>query len=164
MVDSLEERFVNELNENAGIVHRICRIYFRNEDDRQDAFQEIVYQLWKSYGSFKGQSKFSTWMYRVALNTAITHIRKSKRDIVKPFLDNQYLQYPDGDDDTEEESVKLLYMAIDTLTSIDKAITLLYLDDHSYEEIASITGLTKTNVSVRLFRIKKRLEEQLKTH
>ncbi len=156
-----EDHFIKELSENAGIVHRICRIYFPDTDDRKDVFQEIVFQLWKSYPSFQGQSKFSTWMYRVALNTAMTYIRHHKKKVAGESFGNHIPDIataPEQDD----EPMNLLYAAINTLSLVDKAIIILHLEENSYEEIALITGLTKSNVSVRLVRIKRKLEEKLR--
>lgn len=163
MEQKSDDKFLKDLNDNAGIVHRICNIYFRDPDEREDAFQEIVYQLWKSYSNFQGASKFSTWMYRVALNTAITHIRKKSRSIKKERLDEKSVEIPASENQEEgEERMQLLYEAINELSPVDKAIVLLHLEENSYEEIASVTGLTITNVGVRLVRIKQKLEERLK--
>src|SRR3954466_10194596 len=128
-----EAQFVKELSEHTGIVHRVCRIYFNDPVDRQDVFQDIVYQLWKSYPSFKGESKFSTWMYTVALNTAFSQIKKEKRSIQQePLRDHLSEITPYQQSDTEEQ-MRQLYSAINTLSLVDKAIVLLYLEDNSYE-------------------------------
>lgn len=149
-----------------GIVHRVCNAYFfYDSEEREDVLQEIMYQLWKSYPQFSGASKFSTWMYKVALNTAITHVRKNKRMPEKEKLTEQAHQVADiNQTNYAEEKIKLLYAGIDTLSPLDKAIILLYLEENSYDEIAAITGLTKSNVSVRLVRIKKALEQKLKNN
>ncbi len=157
-----ETHFIKELNQHRGIIHRVCRIYFDHPDDREDVFQEIIYQLWKSYPSFNGESKFSTWMYRVALNTAIGQFRKEKKAIQREPLNDHLSEITPYQQADTEEQMQQLYSAINTLSLVDKAIILLYLEDNSYEEIATVTGLTKTNVSVRLVRIKKKLEEKLK--
>lgn len=157
-----EIQFVKLLNEHSGIIHRVCRIYFDDPVDREDVFQEIIYQLWRSYPSFQGDSKFSTWMYRVALNTAIGQFRKEKKSIQKEPLSDRLSEITPVENSDTEEQLKALHVAINTLSLVDKAIILLYLEDNSYEEIASVTGLTKTNVSVRLVRIKNKLEEKLK--
>jgi len=158
-----KEDFLQHINSNTGIIHRVCNIYFNGSPEREDVFQEILYQLWKSYPAFKGASRFSTWMYRIALNTAITYIKKRNRTPHKEELNETYHQLPESaGEDHQEINMRLLYTAIDTLSPIDKAIVLLYLEDYSYEEIALITGLTKTNISVRLVRIKRKLEQQLK--
>ena len=158
-----ETSFLANVNQNIGIVHQICHTYFRHDAvEREDVFQDIMYQLWKSYPQFKGGSKFSTWMYKVALNTAITHIRRSTRNPQNAELTEPIAHGPDINEHmSREEELHLLREAIATLTDIDKAIILLHLEDHNYDEIASITGLTKTNVSVRLVRIKRALKDYL---
>jgi RNA polymerase sigma-70 factor (ECF subfamily) len=158
-----EDQFVEDINQNIRIIHKICNVYFLNPDDRQDAYQEIVYQLWKSYPGFKGDARFSTWMYKVALNTVITYIKRSSREPRKELLPDNFSQLADEHEPYRAtEKMNLLHAAINTLSEMDKAITLLYLEDNTYDEIAVITGLTKTNVSVRLVRIKKSLKEKLK--
>jgi RNA polymerase sigma factor (sigma-70 family) len=160
----LETSFLANLNQNLRIVHRVCHTYFpRDPMEREDVFQDILYQLWKSYPHFKGESKFSTWMYKVALNTAITHIRRSARSPRNTELTELAESASPAPDLSEhvsrEEDLRLLHEAIAALTDIDKAIILLHLEDQNYDEIASITGLTKTNVSVRLVRIKRALKD-----
>jgi RNA polymerase sigma factor (sigma-70 family) len=157
------DKFVSDINNNIAIIYKICNIYFIYADDRKDAYQEILYQLWKSYPGFKGDAKFSTWMYKVALNTAITYSKKGSREYSTDTLGENWDQLADSDERQHvNERMAMLYAAINTLNVTDKAITLLYLEDNSYDEIAAITGLTKTNVSVRLVRIKKSLKEKLK--
>lgn len=153
-----DQTFLGLLNENLGIAHKIARAYFSNTDDREDCLQEMVYQLWRSYPHFQGKSKFSTWMYQVCLNTALTY-RKRNSTNNEP-LNESHLNVP-GSDDRSDEDIDQLFKAIATLTPVNKAIILLYLEDMSYEEIATITGLTKSNVSVKLVRIKKELESKL---
>ena len=158
-----ETSFLANLNQNIGIVHQVCNTYFlRDAVEREDVFQDIMYQLWKSYPQFKGESRFSTWMYRVALNTAITHIRRNARTPQNAELTEPIAHGADIDNRMRrEEELQLLHEAIARLTDIDKAIVLLHLEDQNYDEIASITGLTKTNVSVRLVRIKRTLKNYL---
>ena len=158
-----ETAFLTDVNRDIRIVHRVCHTYFpRDAVEREEVFQDILYQLWKSYPQFKGESKFSTWMHKVALNTAITHIRRSARKPRSAELTEPIAHVPDMNEHMHrEEEVRQLYAAIDTLMDIDKAIILLHLEDQDYEEIASITGLTKTNVSVRLVRIKRALKDHI---
>ncbi len=158
-----EASFLADVNQHIRIVHRVCHTYFsRDATEREDVFQDIMYQLWKSYPQFKGESKFSTWMHKVALNTAITHIRRTTRKPQSEELTESVAHAPDMNEHMHrEEEVHLLHEAIDTLVDIDKAIILLRLEDQDYDEIASITGLTKTNVSVRLVRIKRALKDYL---
>ncbi len=160
---TLEDKFLEEVNANIGIVHRICNSYYLDPEEREDGFQEILYQLWKSYPSFNGDSKFSTWMYRVALNTAISGYRKQKKSVKKESLTEKVLEVPSSNEQQIlDEQMALLYGAINGLSPVDKAIMLLFLDECSYDQIASIVGISKNNVSVKLVRIKKKLEEQLK--
>ena len=156
-----ETAFLADVNQNIRIVHRVCHTYFpRDAMEREEVFQDIMYQLWKSYPRFKGESKFSTWMHKVALNTAINHIRRSTRKPRSAELTEPIAHAPDMNERMHrEEEIHQLYKAIDTLMDIDKAIILLHLEDQDYEEIAAITGLTKTNVSVRLVRIRRALKE-----
>lgn len=153
--------FLTQVNQNIGIVHRVCRTYLPHDPvEREDAFQDVMYQLWKSFSQFKGESKFSTWMYRVALNTVLTRIRN--RDPRREELTEGVALMPDlSERSNQEQEVRRLYEAIGTLSDIDKAIIVLHLDDHDYDEIASITGITKNNVSVRLVRIKRALKNCL---
>jgi RNA polymerase sigma factor (sigma-70 family) len=156
-----ETSFLRNLNQDIGIVHRVCHTYFpRDAGEREDVFQDIMYQLWKSYPQFKGESKFSTWMYKVALNTAITHIRRSTATPRKAELSESVSHAPDINEHLSRvEELHLLHEGIAALSDIDKAIILLHLEEQNYDEIASITGLTKTNVSVRLVRIKRALKD-----
>ena len=161
-----ETSFLANLNQNIRIVHGVCHAYFpRDAAEREDVFQDIMYQLWKSYPQFKGESKFSTWIFKVALNTAITHIRRSTRTPRNEELTESVACAPDFNDHMrQEEELHLLHEAIAALTDIDKAIILLHLEDQNYDEIASITGLTRTNVSARLVRIKQALKDHLQVN
>jgi RNA polymerase sigma-70 factor (ECF subfamily) len=161
MDSPVDSTFIQQINDHLEIAHKVSRVYFPDADERADAMQEMMYQLWRSYPGFDGRSRFSTWMYRVCLNTALTYRRNSRRrkmEKLSSFHDN----IPDLQQATNEEEIKLLMTAIATLSPLNKAIVLLYLEDMSYEEIASVTGLTKSNVSVKLVRIKKELEALLK--
>jgi RNA polymerase sigma factor (sigma-70 family) len=161
MAVPLDNTFIQQLNQNLGIAHKVCRIYFYDADTQQDVLQEMMYQLCRGYARFDGRSKFSTWMYRVCLNTALTYRRNSDR-WKNESLSREHYQIPEHPSANQEESIAMLFAAIEKLSAVNKAIALLYLEDMSYDEIASITGLSKSNVSVRLVRIKKELESQLK--
>ena len=154
----MEKEFLEIIQKNQGIIHKVCSFYCDLEDDRQDLFQEIVAQLWKSFSSFRHESKFSTWMYRVALNTAITSFKKTKRrpDQTKLTYDNFQMADEAVDQETEE-NIKLMNKAISRLTGIEKSIILLYLENKSYEDIAEIAGITQNYVRVKMNRIKKKL-------
>ena len=160
----MEKEFLQIITENQGIIHKVCSIYCDLEEDRRDLFQEILAQLWKSYPSFRNESKFSTWMYRVALNTAITSFKKDKRQPDKTGIFYENLQLVEEMYDTRiEEQVKMLNMAVAQLTGIEKSIILLFLEDKKYEEIADITGITQNYVRVKMNRIKKKLKLLMNT-
>jgi len=158
----LEKKFVNELEKNQSIIHKVCRSYTNNDAAHKDLFQEITIQLWKAYPKFRGDSKFSTWMYRVAFNTAISLYRKSKRGIdTSQIYDNlKELEYHDYDD-SKDKQLKLLYNAIYSLNDIEKALALLYLEDKNYKEIASTLGISEVNARVKMNRTKTKLKNIL---
>ena len=132
--------------------------------DREDLFQEITVQLWKSFSSFEQKSKFSTWLYRVALNTAITQKRKEKRYPVSTSLSENEMRIPDANGtDIDEEDLKYLRSAIHRLKAVDRAIIFLYLEEKSYVEIAEVIGITPKNVGVKIVRIKAKLLTILKS-
>ncbi len=159
----MKEEFLQNITSNQAIIHKVTRIYCDNVDDRKDLFQEILIQLWKSYGSFKEQSKFSTWMYRVAINTAITAFKRGAKKNIKAQFVTDLPQVVDDEYDSDlEDNLNLLHSAIGQLTGIEKSIILLYLEDKSYEEIAEITGITQNYVRVKMNRIKKKLESIMK--
>jgi RNA polymerase sigma factor (sigma-70 family) len=159
----METKFLDNINANLGIIYKVCNIYTDSKsEEREDLFQEILYQLWKSYPHFKGFSKFSTWMYRVALNTAMMHSQHKKHKLEITDLELSHEQIEDSVEQfNKDEEIQQLYKAIATLSKIDKAIILLFLEEHSYEEISSLTGMTKSNVSVKLVRIKRELKEKM---
>ncbi|WP_111630503.1 RNA polymerase sigma factor [Larkinella arboricola] len=159
----MEKEFVSLLNRHPGILYKVCSLYCKEPADREDLFQEIVLQLWRAYPGFKNESSVTTWMYRIALNTAISNFRRKAVKVQGvPFSENE-LQIPDLREDTTDEEVRALYGAIEQLSPIEKAVITLYLDDRSYDEIATIIGITKTNVGVKLNRIKAKLERLLKS-
>ncbi|MEO0469566.1 MAG: RNA polymerase sigma factor [Bacteroidota bacterium] len=160
-----KQAFVELIAKNQGIIHKVCSMYTRSEEDHRDLFQEVLVQLWRAYGSFAGKSKISTWMYRIALNTAISGLRKKERRPQPGELNTEALQLPGIERDPElEEKKTFLYKAIEQLSKVEKAIVMLHLEDHSYEEIAAIIGITKTNVGVKLNRIKGKLRKIMKPH
>jgi RNA polymerase sigma-70 factor (ECF subfamily) len=157
-VDKSDVTFEKLIVDNQQLIHKVCNIYGKSEADKQDLFQEITIQLWKSFSSFEHKSKFSTWLYRVALNTAITQIRKENRQPLTNPLSDQEMRIPDNEStDTDEDELKALQIAIRQLKSIDRAIIFLYLEEKSYQEIADIIGITSKNVGVKIVRIKAKL-------
>lgn len=158
-----QEAFIRLVNQHRGILHKVCRLYCFNETDRQDLFQEIIVQLWRSYPSFKGDAKFSTWLYRIALNTAISDLRRQRRRIA--FADPESV--PAGIQDIQysgekEEKLQLLYKSINRLTELEKALTMLYLEDKSYQEMEEIMGISQNNLRVKMSRIKDKLRKMTK--
>lgn len=160
----MEREFLQIIKKNQGIIHKVCNIYCDDQDDRNDLFQEIVAQLWKSFPSFREESKFTTWMYRVALNTAITTFKKTKRRPDQNRLTYENFQVKDENYDTEtEDEIKNLHRAVAQLTGVEKSIVLLFLENKKYEEIAEITGITQNYVRVKMNRIKKKLKKFMET-
>jgi RNA polymerase sigma factor (sigma-70 family) len=157
-----EEEFINTVKSNEGIIYKIVRIYTFNRQDEQDLYQEIIYQLWKSFKSFKNYSKISTWIYKIALNTAIGHLVKEKRSGRKITFEDVILQTTEHEDREKKEKVESLYAEIKKLNPIDKGIMLLYLEGNNYEELATITGFTYSNIATRLSRIKQKLTLKFK--
>ena len=159
----MEKAFLDMINTHRGIIYKVCNLYCADGEDKKDLFQEIVLQLWKSFAHFRNESLFSTWMYRVALNTAISNFRKEKRKPERRSISVAEFQIPDMDELSKEtQHMGLLKNAINQLTGIEKAVIMLYLDERSYEEISEIVGITKSNVGVRLNRIKTKLEAMIK--
>lgn len=154
-----EQPFLVLIQEHQGIIHKICRLYRDSKEDREDLFQEITYQLWKSFPSFKREAKVSTWMYRIALNTAIASFRKKRLDV-------EYHQVlPDLPDDEVDEEYAIrqesLFATLKQLNESERAIVALYLDDLSYRQIAEIIGINENNVGIKLNRIKLKIQKLL---
>jgi RNA polymerase sigma factor (sigma-70 family) len=155
-----EPQFLELIEKHQAIIHKICRLYRESSEDREDLFQEVVFQLWKSKDSFQEKAKFSTWMYRIALNTAMASFRKKKLPVVYtgsvPDLAEQ--------NNTEQRQIQedQLFHALQQLDDSEKAIIALYLEDMSYQEIASITGISENYVGVKLNRIKTKIQKLLK--
>ena len=162
MEKELEHKFVTNLERHQNIVHKICRIYTNDQESHNDLFQEITIQLWNAFPKFRGDSKFSTWMYRVALNTAITLYRRSKKTIKTEDIDNVSfrIKADEYDDETEKQLV-LMYSALKELNDIDKALVFLYLEDQSYKDISETLGISEVNARVKMNRVKTKLKSIL---
>jgi len=154
------QEFTDLIKTNEGIIYKIVSVYTDTLEDKKDLYQEVVYQLYKSFDSFRGDSKVSTWMYRIALNTSLTYInRKKKSGIQIPFEIEKFTATTEVDEQ-RQENLKLLYELIAGLSAIDKGIILLYLEDKSYAQIAQITGFSESNIGTRMARIKIKLKEK----
>lgn len=162
MQSEQEQKFLADFEQNQNIVHKVCRIYTTNQHAHNDLFQEITIQLWKNYSKFRGEAKFSTWMYRVALNTAISLYRKSTRRVkTQDIEDFAYKIKGEDYDDTQELQLKSLYAAIRKMGDIDKALIFLYLEDKPYKEIAVTLGISEVNARVKMNRAKDKLKKIL---
>lgn len=161
-----KETFVQLIEENKRIIFKICNSYCPQKKDRDDLAQEIVYQLWKSFYGYNPDFKFTTWMYRIALNVAISYYRKEiKSNNTISFVEHLMDLKDDTDTSVEtENNFNLLHQFIAELKEIDKSILILYLDDKSYKEIAEIIGLTETNVATKINRIKETLRNKFSNH
>lgn len=162
-MDTKETQFLQLIGKNKGILYKISKIYQDDPDGRDDLLQEMILQLWLVFGSFRGESKFSSWMYRVALNTAIAFFKKQKRRPDREQLPYQYDKAeelcPAGE---KEEQLAAFYKAVQQLDKIEKALIYLYMENQPYEEIAATLGITDGNVRVRLNRVKSKLKEIIK--
>ena len=155
----MEKEFVELINTNRGLIYKVCHLY-GNNDDKKDLFQEIVLQLWKAYPSFRKESLNTSWMYKVALNTAISNFRKESKKPDRNAISEAEFQIPDISFYAEEDDrLNLLRQAIEKLSEIEKAIIMLYLEEKSYDEIGEIIGISHSNVGVRINRIKSKLEK-----
>jgi RNA polymerase sigma factor (sigma-70 family) len=149
------------IKQNEGLIYKVVKVYTNSKEDEQDLYQEIVYQLWKCFSTFRGESKVGTWMYRVALNTAIAFLNKQKRKGSQVPIDELLLNRTEPADTLMAERSEALFAQIKRLSEIEKGIILLYLEGKTYDEIAAITGFTATNVGTRLGRIKQKIKEQI---
>ncbi|HEX6226512.1 MAG TPA: sigma-70 family RNA polymerase sigma factor [Chryseolinea sp.] len=154
-----EEKFISLINEHQGLIHKVCLMYESDPDVRNDLFQEIVLQLWKSFSSFRGESKISTWMYRIALNTAISGFRKQTRWVKTEDLRELHLNISDAGNDEQEENFQKLQWAIRQLSEVERAMIMMALEEIPYEEIAETIGITQNNVRVRMNRIREKLKK-----
>jgi len=156
--ESYTNDFLGLISANERLIYNVCRVYERDADIRQDLFQEIVLQAWRAYPRYRRAAAFSTWLYRIALNTAITFQRKSKKNIVTSMA-----ELPDVHPATsvvEHETYELMYELIASLPAMEKALVVLYLDDYPYREIADMLGISESNVGTKLARIKEKLRKQ----
>ena len=157
----METEFEQNIKENVGVLHKLCRVYTFNRDEYEELFQEMLVQIWRSTANFRGEAKVSTFIYQICINTALGFrakvVRHKKR--FEP-LDGKIFIQPAPDTEKDERLTKL-YAAIRELKPIDRAIISLFLDDKSHEETAQILGISKTNVATRLMRLKVKLTEKL---
>jgi len=155
--EDIHSAFTRLIREHERMIYKVCFMYADNSTYRQDLYQEIVLQAWKGYDGFRGEAKFSTWLYQVALNTAIAGLRKDKRLELTHMPDGSL---PDmADNAANNEQLEILYTAIAKLNEIEKAIVMLYLDDKSYDEMQEIMGIANGALRVKMTRIKEKLRQ-----
>ena len=159
MVDhQLHERFITLLERNIGTILKISKAYSNTAQDREDLLNDIAFEMWKAFPSFKGKSKISTWVYRIALNTAMNFRRNNRRK--REFIQSA-IELHNSEQSSEIDYnplIEILYECVAELDEFSKAIVLLYLDGYKHDEIAEITGISKTNVGTRISRIKEQLK------
>ncbi len=155
-----EKKFINLINEHQGLIYKVCLMYENDRETRNDLFQEIVLQLWKSFPSFRGEAKITTWMYRIALNTAISGYRKQTRHVKTEDLREMHFNISERyTGDEREEDLQKLQWAIRQLSEIERAMIMMALEEVPYEEIAETIGITQNNVRVRMNRIREKLKK-----
>lgn len=159
-----ENEFIQSLAQHQNIVHKVCNLYMNDVQDRKDLFQEIVLGAWKGFANFRGDAKFSTWLYRVALNIAITFYRKEKKQLAVSAYSDQYNDAFHDSEPAEDEQLAAMHRAIGDLSAIDKGLVMLYLEDYQYSEIGEIMGISANNVAVKMNRIKIKLKENSKKY
>ncbi len=159
-----KEVFFRLIEDNKGIIFKICHTYCPDKTQHQDLAQEIIYHIWKSGHAFDPDKKFSTWMYRVALNVAISYYRKKSRepDMVALSAQEETLMIQEAADNKAEQLIRLQQL-INELKELDRALMLLYLESKTYREIAEILGITETNVASKINRIKEKLKQKMST-
>ncbi len=156
-----KETFLAILDNNRQIIFKICNMYCQDKEDEKDLVQDVIFQLWNSFEKFDGRVKISTWIYRIALNVAISFYRKSKtRAKYQADFDERFLQSAPWEAPNQDEEIMYLKQFINKLDKMNKALMILYLDGNSHEEIASILNISKSNVGTKINRIKQRLKKQ----
>ena len=153
--------YTNLIVPYSGIIIKICRAYTDSQEDFEDYYQEVCLQIWKSKDQFRGESKWSTWVYRLSLNICLTMIKKKKNNRQHTVSDYEVPVATEDNHAFSDESLNLLYDAIKQLSEIDRAVILLYLEERPYKEISEIIGTSHNNIAVRITRIKERLKKIL---
>jgi len=159
-IPELQERFQTVVDQHKKILYKVCNSYCRNRDDRDDLAQEIIIQLWRSFGKF--DERFSTWIYRIALNVAISFYRRENTRTRYVISDEQHLLEAIDEAKDQPEEIRFLYEFIDGLDPLNKALVLLYLDGNNYQEIAEVLGISETNVATKISRLKSKMKQEFR--
>jgi RNA polymerase sigma factor (sigma-70 family) len=157
---ALQEQFQALVEEHKKILYKICNSYCRERDARDDLAQEIIVQLWRSFEKFDSRCRFSTWMYRIAFNVAISFHRRESVRTRYVISDEQHLLEAVDKSNCQPEEIRLLYEFISGLDPLNKALILLYLDGNNYLEISSVLGIPETNVATKISRLKIRMKQE----
>jgi RNA polymerase sigma factor (sigma-70 family) len=155
-----QERFQSLLEEHKKILYKVCHSYCKNAGDRDDLAQEIIVQLWRSFRSFDQRVRFSTWMYRIALNVAISFYRRESVRTRHVVPGSEHLLEAIDETANRSEEVRILYEWIERLEPLNKALVILYLDGNNYQEIAEVLGISETNVATKIGRLKETLRQE----
>ena len=161
-IPELQERFQTVVDQHKKILYKVCNSYCRNRDDRDDLAQEIIIQLWRSFGKFDERYRFSTWMYRIALNVAISFYRRENTRTRYVISDEQHLLEAIDEAKDQPEEIRFLYEFIDGLDPLNKALVFLYLDGNNYQEIAEVLGISETNVATKISRLKSKMKQEFR--
>jgi RNA polymerase sigma factor (sigma-70 family) len=157
----IQERFQARLEEHKKILYKICNSYCRDRDARDDLAQEIIIQLWQSFGKYDESRRFSTWMYRIALNVAISFYRRERTRTRHVISDEEHVLEAANETESQSEEMRVLYQFIERLDPLNKALVLLYLDGNNYQEIAEVVGISETNVATKISRLKSKMKQEL---
>jgi RNA polymerase sigma factor (sigma-70 family) len=157
----VQERFQARVEEHKKILYKICNSYCRDRDARDDLAQEIIIQLWQSFEKYDESRQFSTWMYRIALNVAISFYRREKTRTRHVISDEEHLLEAANETESQSEEIRVLYRFIERLDPLNKALVLLYLDGNNYQEIAEVVGISETNVATKISRLKSKMKREL---
>ena len=160
---NLQQEFLEKIECHKGMIFKVSKMYVDHQEDREDLYQEIVFQLWKSYQKFEGKSQFSTWLYRVSLNTALTFLKSEKRKPDNAFL-HENLDVAEESQDDKEVQLQLFYKAVHELNPIEKALIFLFLEDQNHKEISENLGISEVNARVKLNRTKEKLQQIIKKY
>ena len=154
----LEDKFAQLVRENKSTIYTVCYMFSHDEEEVNDLFQETLINMWKGIDSFREESKISTWIYRVALNTCLLQERKKKKEVKKVPLTMDVNFFEDNDANSTQ--VRMLHQRIGKLGLVDRALVMMWLEGMNYEEIGAVMGISSQNVGVKLFRIKERLKSE----